>query len=503
MRAVPWHDRRNADRAPGEERTSAASERSASDGGEVVEDTEADPTATPNARRSSLAILIAVAQGIGAVGGLALATKSLGTVEFGKLALAVVGSIVVRSIVALGLYGGVSVAYFNREGGRQEARNLIRWQARWAMPAATATLVAALVLGGVPSLVLATLSLGLSMSTALNQQNLFWAQNWVLGFTLAALGPTAIAHSLGMVASATIDGTARVYVLAMATCSLVCVLWLLRAVPRHGVLGHDRLAAALELGRPLVATALATAALAMLDRPLVRLLAGAEEVGQYFLTYVLAAGVIPLVGGFANSWLPEVLAHQPEERRAALVAGSRVYLPGFVLVSISLGLATPAVVSIVAGESYIYDLIGLTAGLIAVAAAPFVMYNAAGIELVGTERTKPVMRATLIGAIAALAVNIALLPTIGVVGAALATVVGYGVTSWVALRAANIKLSEIVAVATIVLVSIGLVLAAVTPVDGWWVVGRLAMALPFGLIGAALVFHVISPSGLRRRSETT
>jgi O-antigen/teichoic acid export membrane protein len=180
-----------------------------------------------------------------------------------------------------------------------------------------------------------------------------------------------------------------------------------------------------RFGLPLVPSALFLWALNFSDRFFLVRLAGPREVGLYSIGVRLASAIILLLAAFRTAW--PAFAYSIEDDREAARTYSYV-LTYLVLITswmaLALGVLAPWLVQLLTTEDF-YSAERVVAPL-AFAAAAFGGYIVVVIGIGRARRTRSNWIITGIAAAVNVALNIALIPEFGMMGAAVATIGAYG-----------------------------------------------------------------------------
>ena len=451
-------------------------------------------------KRSLFYVFVAGLQSIGSIGGPLIAARRLGPAQLGVLAIGVLVVVFVRSLASLGLYGPVSVALHDGPEGVRRGRAILRWSGLLCLPIGAVLCVLGLVVQGTPGSFLSSAAAGCAGAVAMGHQALHRSVTDHAAYASAVLGPTAYANLAGLAALWTLGGGAATYLAGMAVVSLLVSLMLhLRHV--HGVApasGPER-KAALRVGLPLVLTAAATVGLSLGDRPIIGGILGEAEVGRYHLTYIIAGGGVPLLAALNNAWLPMVLDTPAAERMRILACSLAGLVVGTTVMSLGAAAAAPAVVKIVGGAQYVDSSTVWVAGVIALGVVPYAVYSGMTIGLLSLERTSTIAKATVLAVLANLAANLALVPTVGLVGAAASTIVSYGVAAGVAWRAIGGRSTVAWATPKVALamggLCLGILLLAQMPVDG---PEALTVRILIGAVAGALGCRSVAKALSRR-----
>lgn len=249
-----------------------------------------------------------------------------------------------------------------------------------------------------------------------------------------------------------------------------------------------RLRRYLSYSLPTTGTDVARSALTRVDRVLVGAFLGASAVGVYSVAYQVAQGTLLYVQPLSIALFPEfsrLWAEDRERVRDLAVTGLRYFL----------ALAVPTIGGFwLVGEQF---LSLLTTAETAAAAAPLLVLLGAGISLQGlstvytelfyaADETGVPFRIQSAAAIANLLLNVALLPVFGIVGAAAATILAFGLAAGVTVVAFQRWLSVLPPVrALAVPAGAALVMTATFWLaSSWWV---LTVALGPLVYGVAFV----------------
>ena len=193
----------------------------------------------------------------------------------------------------------------------------------------------------------------------------------------------------------------------------------------------------LRFGLPLVPAGIAFWGLALLDRFILQRLSDLEEVGIYGVANRAASVAFIAVIAFVTAWAPFMLSlhadDAEEERRVR--ARVLVYVAVlFGLVALVLGLFAREAIEIVAPG---YEDAADVVGLLALGIACYGVGSVASAGLTIARRTSALAAYTGIALVVNMALCLALIPSAGQVGAAIATFVGYAVLAVLQYRRAQ------------------------------------------------------------------
>jgi O-antigen/teichoic acid export membrane protein len=202
---------------------------------------------------------------------------------------------------------------------------------------------------------------------------------------------------------------------------------LLLVRPRaRGLLDREWAARVLGAGSSLVAAAVAMFLLNTGDRVLLQRLDGADSVARYQIAYIVGSVPILLLAFLNQAWLPRILEIDDRRRQWQVLAGSRDLLLLVVSPAVTaLVVIAPVALRILAPASYGVDGLEPVVFWVAIAAVPVADCAASTRALVAMRRTGAVTIATGIAAVLNVLLNLVLIPTMHVTGAALATFIAY------------------------------------------------------------------------------
>lgn len=222
--------------------------------------------------------------------------------------------------------------------------------------------------------------------------------------------------------------------------------WLVSAVIGLALVGRrliarpsrHELGVMLRYGAPLIPVALSMWALSLIDRLMLSRLAGFDELGQYALANRIAVPVLLIVMALGLAFSPFMLSmHQSDPEREKVVRARVLtdFTAALCLVGLVFALWARELGEVVAPEfDRAYRAVGIVAfGLVAFGISSVVV---AGISI--ARQTKWLALYAAIAAVANVALNLVLIPRFGQIGAALATLVAYGLLAVLYLHRAQI-----------------------------------------------------------------
>ncbi|HEV7188892.1 MAG TPA: oligosaccharide flippase family protein [Blastococcus sp.] len=236
----------------------------------------------------------------------------------------------------------------------------------------------------------------------------------VLGLAFLLLGPrTSVIYAWGGIAGR---------VLAVAACLfLVRPLWFRRG-------DWPVVRGAFGLGLPIALSAISIFVLNSGDRLVIQRILGSAEAGRYQLAYTIGFEAITVFAFTGEAWAARFAAVRDDGRRWALLGQARDHLYellGPALLAVNL--AAPLLLRIFAPPSFRPVGLLLVVLLVSFSGVPSVAILGSTRALITQRRTKPIALAAGVAAVLNLALNVVLVPRVGLAGAAAATAVAIGV----------------------------------------------------------------------------
>jgi O-antigen/teichoic acid export membrane protein len=189
--------------------------------------------------------------------------------------------------------------------------------------------------------------------------------------------------------------------------------------------------AGVRLGFPFMFHALSNWGMGLADRLLVAVYLGVAAVGRYQVAYMLASAVMLLMASLQAAWAPHYIGELDEHARRRVPPA--LVLPVTALVTAASGLlvlAAPFIVDIVAPQVHGTELV---IALVASAALVRAPYFVAVVVLLDTKKSGRLASSSLAGAVLNIALNVTLLPTLGLAAAAAATAAAVAVQAVIVL----------------------------------------------------------------------
>ena len=240
---------------------------------------------------------------------------------------------------------------------------------------------------------------------------------------------------------------------------------------------------------PTVLHSAAFIVLASADRLLVERFLGLEDAGRYHASYLV--GSVGMIAALAlnNAWAPMIYRAAEDERWLLLRDTTATVYGAAAIVAGGLAIGAPIALAIFVPGSYRpSDLTPVTA-IVAGCLLPYVTYLSGVHVLFQRRRVTPLAVATALAGAANVALNLLLIPLAGLVGSALATLLGYLLWAWLVRRAASrvvdVPWRSESGVLTYVIGGALVLAGAVAPAVGSWLFIRAA-------VGAGLLVLLLS-----------
>ncbi|NNG38558.1 lipopolysaccharide biosynthesis protein [Flexivirga sp. ID2601S] len=239
---------------------------------------------------------------------------------------------------------------------------------------------------------------------------------------------------------------------------------------------------ALRLGLPLVLTSLAEYILTTADRLVVQRWFGSAQVAQYQVGFVVGNAVTLMLIFTNRAWLPRLKAITDPEVRWQLIASSRdgvYWLLGWALLGVTV--AAPGLLRVWVPDTYDRPALTRIIFVVGLCAIPVAAMGASQRMLVTMRWSRPLAASAVVAVVAKLIALAVLLATVGLLGAAISTLVALAVQA-IYLRRAVVRRHPAIPSQPSCLVFLGVsaVLAAASltlPVTTTWDVVRVAFAM--------------------------
>jgi O-antigen/teichoic acid export membrane protein len=255
------------------------------------------------------------------------------------------------------------------------------------------------------------------------------SRDQLLRFGIVTLLQSVVAEVLSLLLVVLVRRTASEFVfgemIAQAATVAVALVVVRPAILRRRDL--PMLAKALRYSAGLVPAALAAFVLDASDRLVIRHDLGPAAVARYAVAYNVANLTIVLLGVLGTVWMPRIFSLADERVRASVLTTSRDVVYALLIpAAVGLSAASPILLKIWAPPSYRPSGLLLIVSIVSLSAFPYAGVLAAGRILMLARSTMTVGVATVIAAVANIALNVQLVPAVGIVGAGASTFVAYG-----------------------------------------------------------------------------
>ena len=394
------------------------------------------------AKHSALYTLGNIAPKFGAFLLLPIYVRFLSQADYGAVALMTSLAGILAIVYHLGVDGALMRLHFDTEG-RARARLYITVAAFTLVASTILTGFAALTLGpafeslfaGTPFVPLGVLALLLAFAGSLHfiPSVLFRASGQAGRFLAINVGSFALSSVMSLILVVIFDLGAAGVLLGQLISNVTIMAVSIVIVSRLGRLEFDpaALRASLGLGLPLLPHALSAWALRLADRWLIALFIGLpvlearSQIGVYAVGYQLGFIVTVVVSSFNAAWSPYFfrIADRPQAPRF-YADMTNVVLAGVLVLAVTASSLAPEIVALVARPGY--EAAADVLPVIAFACVIQGAYTMFVTVVFFVKRTGPLAFITFASAALNIVLNVVLIPRMGIMGAAWATVGAYG-----------------------------------------------------------------------------
>jgi O-antigen/teichoic acid export membrane protein len=328
------------------------------------------------------------------------------------------------------------------------------------------------------------------------------SQDRLIAFCLVSLFQSIGAEASSLAFVLAHDPTADAFLTGRVVAQSIAMVLALAAVPPRWIRAADLrlIVGALRYCLPLVPAALSVFVLTTSDRLIVQRLMGNDAVAQYQVAYNVASILIILLAVLQTAWLPRFFDISAEESAAATFADARdmLYrLVGPAVIGFAAG--APLILRIWAPAAYDPQSLSLVVALVVLTTIPCAAQVLLSLRLTTEGRTGALAVASAVAALVNIAMNLLLIPLIGLTGSALATLIAYVAQYAVsALSARRIGRPVRPGTAAVLLLTVaaGVVLASgYLPDRGVAAIGRVAVVLLMLAWFARLLVRFAAPVG--------
>lgn len=211
--------------------------------------------------------------------------------------------------------------------------------------------------------------------------------------------------------------------LVAATYSLIV---LLRKYPfQNSILNFKKFPAIMYLGFPLVITQIGGWALDSLDRLLLNHFLGFEETGIYSIGYTVGSIVMFVQVGVSRAWAPFFYENLNHNRTKSIRKWSFLYLIALLLISLILYFSYPIFYQLFIDQEYYGGVI--ISRIVAISYFVNSIFKISSLYFVNYSKTKYLAVIVVVEALVNLIFNLILIPQYGMIGAAVSTLIAFGV----------------------------------------------------------------------------
>jgi O-antigen/teichoic acid export membrane protein len=372
--------------------------------------------------------------------------RLLGPVQFGRVALAIALHQVLLVLGIFGLDQSVVLQHVERDG-RNRARGLI---ASAALLASGLTVVADLTgplwsrtlgFGAYSGLVVVAVLWTMPASVCQVIMAYLRAEERFRPFAVVSLLSSVGGQVCGIGLLFVFGRDATIYAWGGVVAQCASLLFGIAATrPRlAGILDVRTTVRALRLGLPLAMNGLAVFVLNAGDRVVVERDLGPRQVGRYQIAYTVGSIIVVMLSVVAQAWAPRIFAIEDRCARWAVIARVRDETYRLLLPVVGgLSVVAPMALAIVAPSSFAPSSLAPIVFIVALSALPVSATLSSTRALVSMRRARPVAVASASAAVLNVALNVLLVPVLGIAGSALATVLAFGfqaLLQWRAVRA--------------------------------------------------------------------
>ncbi|MCJ0700103.1 oligosaccharide flippase family protein [Frigoribacterium faeni] len=259
---------------------------------------------------------------------------------------------------------------------------------------------------------------------------LLLAEDRFRAFATTSIVSAVGGQAIGLTLLLTLGGGALTYAWgSVISQTLAMVIGLCFTRPLIGGLVNGPVAKrALSFGVPLALASLAYFVLNAGDRIVLQRLMGPDAVGQYQVAYVVGSSVILLLSFTNSAWAPHFAKMRDETARFALAMTARNEIYRLLNpIIVALTLVSPFAMPILVPASFDPSSLTIVVFVVALTAYPATAGGASGRLLTIERRAKTLGVITGVAAAANVGLNLLLVPPLGILGAAVATVIAYSV----------------------------------------------------------------------------
>lgn len=378
---------------------------------------------------------------------LPVVTRVLGVEEYGLAGTGVAVAVMLAIVYGLGIsYSSVRYYYDDPPTARS---------ARWAALLRVQVLIAAALAGvtfatgpiwagvfedfGWNGALQAAVIYGFAISVQTTTQGILRAARRPVSFVLASLVQAGVGAGLGIALA--IEHDAAGYIAGLTIGSLLAALIAAGVSYRAPAWDRETISGGIRLGLPAMVHSLANWGLDLAMRLMVAGYLGLAAVGRYQVAFLLGSALTLVLTGIQSAYTPFYVGElSPEERRATPAVLMLPVTAVVLAATMLLVLLAPVLLEILVPSGF--HGTELVLGLAAASTIARGAYYVATAVLLDFKRSASLARGSLAGAALAVVLAVALIPTVGVEGAAIAAIAGVMTQAAVVIHDAGRRLGQ-------------------------------------------------------------
>lgn len=380
-------------------------------------------------RRSTPYVASAAVQALAQFVALPILSRQMDASDFGSVALAQSGAVVVTILVSCGVPGAITRMFFYVEGGKAHSKVLALHAAAVQLAVSLLAMAACLTLiQGHRGVVIATaIAIGASMAAQQSTLAVLRAEGQSQRYLVVVSGTLLLPPAIALFVCESTGYAARTYLLAHAGSLLLLTVL---ATTLHLRDGHRRIPLFLfrwvpRFALPLVPHSVALSVMASGDRIVIGSVLDLEAVGEYQVGYLIGAAPIAVLLAVNNILAPDLYATRPELARDKLLQQSARFNQVAATMTVFVAYLSPLAVGVLVPDSYERDTIVLVALLTSLSALAYADYlnQIHAFFIIG--RTSLLAVSTPSAAMFSIGLSFVGADLFGLPGAAAASVAGY------------------------------------------------------------------------------
>jgi len=365
-------------------------------------------------------------------------TRLMGPKQFGIVSFAVAISSVLFILLSFGMQTGIQREY-PRRGGVKRSREIVAVSTVFILLLTialtlTANAWAGLVKAGeFPWAMKLMAEWSGAAAIALICLGFLRSADRLAAYLVVVLTQSVGAQAIGVVLILSRGHTAKNYLIGLVVGQFIAaaIALILVRPSLSGLAMFIRFGGVLTFSLPLVPLLLSNFVLWSGDRIIVQRDLGSTSQARYAIAYAIGAMAINLTSQLNQAWMPRVFAMSDLAERRRILAQIQKQLLGLLVPTvIGVSLAVPLLLAIAAPPSYHPESLVFLTVLIVPTALPYSVVLANTRTLLAHGKSARLAGATLVCAAVNIALNIVLVPRMGLKGSALATLLSYAALAW-------------------------------------------------------------------------